>query len=56
VATVEGRTRFDESAPGYLDQIEHRFAEGLSDDELETIADALGRVTRRARATGRSSA
>lgn len=42
--TPEGRRRFDESAPHYVDQIERRFAAGLTDDELRTIARALART------------
>ena len=42
--TGEGRRRFDEAAPHYVEQIERRFAEGLTDDELRTIARALGRT------------
>jgi DNA-binding MarR family transcriptional regulator len=42
--TTEGRRRFEMAAPDYLSQIEKQFATGLSDDELRTIARALGRV------------
>lgn len=42
--TPEGRRRFDRAAPHYVEQIERRFATGLTDDELRTIARALGRV------------
>jgi DNA-binding MarR family transcriptional regulator len=42
--TTEGRQRFEASAPHYLGQIEQRFAAGLTDDELRTIARALRRV------------
>lgn len=44
VITTEGRQRFEASAPHYLAQIEQRFAAGLTDDELRTIARALRRV------------
>lgn len=44
VITTEGRQRFEASAPHYVGQIEKRFAAGLSDDELGTIARALRRV------------
>ncbi|HEY9495240.1 MAG TPA: hypothetical protein VIR15_10335, partial [Intrasporangium sp.] len=44
VITTEGRQRFEASAPHYVGQIEKRFAAGLSDDELRTIARALRRV------------
>jgi DNA-binding MarR family transcriptional regulator len=42
--TRDGVRRFDESEPHYVDQIERRFAAGLTDDELATIARALGRT------------
>ena len=42
--TRDGRRRFEAAAPQYLDQIERRFAAGLSDAELRTIARALGRT------------
>ena len=42
--TTEGRRRFDDAAPHYVEQIERRFAAGLTDDELRTIARALGRA------------
>lgn len=42
--TPEGRRRFETSAPHYVTQIEKRFAAGLTDDELRTIARALRRV------------
>jgi DNA-binding MarR family transcriptional regulator len=45
VLTPQGRARFEQAAPGYLDQIERRFAAGLTDDELRTIARALRRTT-----------
>ena len=44
VITTEGRQRFEASAPHYLAQIEQRFAAGLTDDELRSIARALRRV------------
>lgn len=44
VITTGGRQRFEASAPHYLAQIEQRFAAGLTDDELRTIARALRRV------------
>lgn len=50
--TAEGRRRFDETAPHYLDQIERRFAEGLTDDELRTIARALARTQTHTIGTG----
>ena len=42
--TTTGRRRFDEAAPRYLEQVEQRFAAGLTDDELRTIARALART------------
>jgi DNA-binding MarR family transcriptional regulator len=44
VITRQGRRRFEQAAPGYLEQIERRFAAGLTDDELRTIARALRRT------------
>jgi len=44
VITTDGRQRFEASAPHYVGQIEKRFAAGLSDDELRTVARALRRV------------
>jgi DNA-binding MarR family transcriptional regulator len=44
VITAEGRRRYEKSAPHYLEQIEERFATGLTDDELRTIARALRRT------------
>ena len=44
VITADGRQRFEASAPHYVEQIERRFAAGLTDDELRTIARALRRV------------
>ena len=44
VITTEGTQRFEASAPHYVGQIEKRFAAGLTDDELRTIARALRRV------------
>lgn len=44
VLTAEGRQRFEASAPHYVAEIERRFAAGLSDEELVTIARALRRT------------
>jgi DNA-binding MarR family transcriptional regulator len=44
VITAEGRHRFEASAPHYVAEIESRFAAGLTDDELRTIARALRRT------------
>ena len=52
--TPVGRRRFEGAAPHYLTQIEQRFAAGLSDEELRTIARALGR-TRTHAITARST-
>jgi DNA-binding MarR family transcriptional regulator len=51
VLTAEGRRRFRQAAPVYLDGIERWFAEGLTVSELRSIATTLGRVRDRAAAT-----
>jgi hypothetical protein len=40
-------TRFAEAAPVYVSGIEQRFAAGLSEAELRTLADVLQRVRER---------
>jgi DNA-binding MarR family transcriptional regulator len=47
VLTAQGRARFKEAAPVYLDGIEKYFAGRLSDEELQVIAVALRRVIER---------
>lgn len=42
--TAEGRGRFIRAAPVYLAGIEEYFAARLSDDELRTLTESLGRV------------
>jgi DNA-binding MarR family transcriptional regulator len=44
VITAAGRRRLRAAAPTYLRAIEHHYSQHLSDDELVTIATALGRV------------
>ena len=55
VITTAGRQRFEASAPHYVGQIEKRFAAGLTDDELRTIARALRRVQTHSIATSPAS-
>lgn len=47
VLTPAGRRRFDAAAPVYRRAIATAFAARLTDDELATIRDALGRVAER---------
>ena len=42
--TDAGLDRFRQAAPGYVAEIEARFAAPLSDAELRAVADALGKV------------
>jgi DNA-binding MarR family transcriptional regulator len=47
VLTATGLTRFTEAAPVYVSGIEQRFAAGLSESELRTLAEVLQRVRER---------
>ena len=47
VLTATGLTRFGEAAPVYVSGIEQRFAAGLSEAELRTLASVLQKVRER---------
>jgi MarR family 2-MHQ and catechol resistance regulon transcriptional repressor len=45
VLTDDGRKKLRDAAPGHVDDIEERLSAVLSDDEIKTLAELLGRLS-----------
>jgi DNA-binding MarR family transcriptional regulator len=44
ILTEEGLTKLREASPGHIDDIERRLGSVLSEDEMKTLAELLGRL------------
>lgn len=55
VLTPEGQAVLRQAAPTHLRGIEQHFARHLTDEEAETLRDALGKILRALRAQGETS-
>jgi DNA-binding MarR family transcriptional regulator len=45
ILTDDGLAKLKEAAPGHIEDIERRLAAELSDEEMKTLADLLGRLS-----------
>jgi DNA-binding MarR family transcriptional regulator len=45
ILTDAGRDKLKQAAPGYVDEIERRLTTVLSDEEIQTLTELLGRFT-----------
>jgi len=44
ILTEAGREKLSEAAPGHVEDIDRRLSAALSEEEMETLADLLGRL------------
>ena len=45
ILTEAGLAKLREAAPGHIEDIEQRMSSVLSEEEMKTLADLLGRLT-----------